>query len=303
VAVTDRNRAYKLERNEPLGDGLRRIAAGRADSALKRLRGVAPGDEAFDDAVHGARKDLKKLRAVIRVLRDRLGAGAAADLNARFRDAGRALSERRDATVKLETLRRLSERFPELPERSLAAWREELTRERDAARAATDAMTLLESVELIEAGRERIEDWSLDGDSWELIDRGVRRTYRQGRRAMRRAESAASEESFHSWRKRAKDHWYLLRILRDAWPEVLEPNAESAHRLTEVLGDHHDLAVLRADLGARELVGDTEALSGAIVAYQTELGRPAFELGARLYAEKPRRFSARLRGYWEAWRE
>jgi len=35
-----------------------------------------------------------------------------------------------------------------------------------------------------------------------------------------------------------------LRIAQDAWPELLGSNLDQAHELTELLGDHHDLAVL-----------------------------------------------------------
>jgi CHAD domain-containing protein len=283
---------------------MRRIALGRAESALERLRSATPEDDGFQDAVHGARKDLKKLRAVLRLLRDWLGRAGYEDQNGRFRDAARLLSASRDAKVKLETLEALGERFTDLPPGALAAWREALERDCERTVEGTDAMTLFEAIELIEAGRDRIAGWDLGSGSWGLIDGGVRRAYKRGRRAMRETESEPSEESFHAWRKRAKDLWYLLRILRDAWPEVLGASEEEAHRLADLLGDHHDLAVLRADLDQRRFSdADSGAFAAAISAREDELASGAFELGHRLYAEKPRAFRARLRAYWRAWRE
>jgi CHAD domain-containing protein len=297
------SRAYRLKRKEPVADGMRRIALGRAESALERLRGANPEDDGFQDAVHGARKDLKKLRAVLRLLRDRLGEEAYRAQNRCFRDAARALSESRDAEVKLETLAALGEHFSDLPPAALAAWREALERDRDRAVEGADAMTLFESIELIEAGRDRIEGWDLGSGSWELIEPGLRRLYKRGRRAMREAEGQPSEESFHAWRKRAKDLWYLLRILHDAWPEILGASEEEAHRLADLLGDHHDLAVLREDLATHHFSGeDSRALAVAIATREGELAGDAFELGQRLYAEKPRAFRSRLRAYWRAWR-
>jgi CHAD domain-containing protein len=282
---------------------MRRIALGRAESALERLRGASPEDDGFQDAVHGARKDLKKLRAVLRLLRDRLGEETYESQNRCFRDAARALAESRDAEVKLETLAALGERFEDLPPAAFAAWNEALERDRDRAVEGVDAMTLCESIERIEAGRDGIEEWDLGSGSWELIEPGLRRLYKRGRRAMREAESEPSEENLHAWRKRAKDLWYLLRILRKAWPELLGPSEEEAHRLADLLGDHHDLAVLRADLEAHLFSeGDTRALAGAISTREDELSSAAFELGRRLYAENPGAFARRLRAYWRVWR-
>lgn len=300
---SERDGAYRLKKKERVGDGMRRIAAGRAEKALERLRGATPGEEGFEDAIHDARKDLKKLRAVVRLLRDRLGEKVYAEQNRRYRDAARALAESRDGKVKLETLDALAERFGDLPPGTLAAWREGLQRDCDRTLEGTDATALFEAIEQIEAGRDRIESWDLGSRSWGLIDKGIRRAYSRGRQAMRRAESEPTEENLHRWRKRAKDLWYDLRILHGAWPEVLGATAEEAHRLSDLLGDHHDLAVLREDLvGRRFSDEDSAALSAAISTRQVELVNDAFELGHRLYAEKPKAFLARLRAYWRAWR-
>jgi CHAD domain-containing protein len=302
VQAKDRDDSFRLASDEAVGQGLKRIALTRAEKALRRLRGLKPGDEWFATAVHGARKDLKKLRTVLRLLRQQLGEERFEAQNRRFRDAGRALSATRDAEVKLETLEALRESAGELPGAALA-WRQLLERDRDQAAKVFDSSALTEAVELIEAGREEIAAWRIEGDSWDLLDPGLAGTYRRGRRAMRRAEADPSGENLHRWRKRAKDLWYELRILGDAWPAVLEPTAEEAHRLAELLGDHHDFIVLREDLVERQLGEEpVNALLAAIANRQEELAGEAFDLGRRLYAERPKQFRRRLRGYWSAWR-
>jgi CYTH domain-containing protein/CHAD domain-containing protein len=295
------SRAYRLKRKEPVGDGLRRIAAGRADKALERLRAAEAGEEEVAIAVHGARKDLKKLRAVVRLLRPALGESAYRKENRCYREAGRALSASRDAQVKLETLDALGDHGDDLPMAALAAWRHELARDLEKTGEAGGA-ALDEAIELIAAGHERIDDWGLEGD-WDLLAPGVRRTYQRGRRAMRRAEDDPEAATMHDWRKRAKDLWYLLRLLERVWPELLGETTEEAHRLTELLGDHHDLAVLARDLAGRPLSDDQIGqLSAAIAGRQDELAAEAFELGHRLYAEKPKAFRRRIHAYWKAWR-
>jgi CHAD domain-containing protein len=301
---SDRDRSYELERDEEAAAGLTRVAAGRAEKALERLRGIDEGEADTADAIHGARKDMKKLRTVLRLVRGRLGKGAFAEQNRRLRDASRSLSATRDAEVKLETLDGLSERAGGLPEEAVASWRLILESDREAAtNAARDDPALEAAVAQIEAGLEAIEFWPLQGDSWELIGGGLRRAYRRGRKAMAAAEDDPDEHNLHEWRKRAKDLWYGLRLLREAWPRILDATAEEAHQLSDLLGDHHDLAVLREDLHQRRLgEEETQTLEAAIDRREAELAGAAFDLGRRLYAERPRDFSRRLRRYWEAWR-
>lgn len=291
------DRSFALKRDEELGTGLKRVAAGRVEKAIERLR--EEDDRA--KAVHGARKDLKKLRTVLRLARDELPKETCREENRRYRDAGRALSASRDATVKLKTLDLLVEAGGELPGEAIEAWRTILDRDREAAaNLAADEGAVIEQLEVGLAG---IAEWPLEGDSWRMIGSSVERTYRRGRRAMRAAEAKPSEQNLHQWRKRGKDLWYELTLLSPAWSPLLEVAAEEAHRLTELLGDHHDLALLRADLHERHLgEEETRALEAAIAARQEQLAREALDLGHRLYAEKPKAFERRHRRYWRAWR-
>jgi len=156
----------------------------------------------------------------------------------------------------------------------------------------------------LETVRDRVEDWPLAGDGWELLAEGMRRSYRRGRRRMRDARREPTDESLHEWRKRVKDHWYQLRLIRCAWPPVLEVAGEEAHRLSELLGDNHDLGVLAtrfADVaGGPASAGDRARLDVAIERRRSQLREFAFAGGARLYAEGPNAFERRMARYWQA---
>lgn len=154
----------------------------------------------------------------------------------------------------------------------------------------------------IEGGREEISTWPLEEDSWELVEAGLQRSYRRGHRAMKRTRSDPLAENVHEWRKRIKDLWYQLRILRNAWPPVISETAEQAHELADLLGDHHDLAVLADDLTTREIASDRNAARDLIDRRQSELLECAFAVGERLFAEKPKAFESRFEAYWLAWR-
>ncbi len=61
--------------------------------------------------------------------------------------------------------------------------------------------------------------------------------------------------------------------------------------------------MLAADLRSREgLAASRRASEELIARRQAELVEEAVALGERLYAEKPKCFRRRMRGYWRAWR-
>jgi CHAD domain-containing protein len=156
-------------------------------------------------------------------------------------------------------------------------------------------------LEQLGEGERRIRDWPLDENSWSLVDAGLTRAYRRGRRAMRQAAVDSDLDAVHEWRKRAKDLRYQLQILREVRPHRMEDAENEARRLSDLLGDHHDLTVLSEDLRYRRLGRPARAaMEVAIAARRQELLEEALDLGKRIYAEKPKAFRRRIRGYWRA---
>jgi CHAD domain-containing protein len=299
------SRTYRLRRKESPIAGVRRVAEGRAADALEQLReGVARDAGA---AVHEARKDLKKLRSVLRLVRDDLGDAVYRRENTRFRDAGRMLSGARDAQVKLETLAALRERFGEqAPEDGPGLFRHALEAEHERLANPDDAgLALDRAAGAIEAGRDAIAEWPLRADDWALIGPGLKRSYRRGRNRLADVREEPSDEAVHEWRKRVKDLWYQLRLVRKANDSALGEAADQAHELSDLLGDHHDLAVLRDDaIERRELfpAGALEELLADISERQREFANDAIDLGKHVYPQKPQAFERRIRSYWKSWR-
>ena len=208
--------------------------------------------------------------------------------------------------MKLETLLALRHRFDDLPAAAAERWEGRLETERDELAAVVageaEGTSTRRPKRSRRGGTRSAAGWwrPIPGSWW---GPGLARTYRQGREEMSRALADPSTENVHRWRKRVKDHWYQLRILRQAWPGPLGETVAAAHELTELLGDHHDLAVLAADLRTRTGLGDTAPFEAAIERRQSELLDAAVAIGRRLYAEKPKAFRRRLERYWLAWRE
>jgi CHAD domain-containing protein len=280
-------RAYRLQAGEPLPEGVARIARGRIDHALAELRGKT--DSTPVEAVHEARKDLKKLRALLRLTRAELGEDAFRRENTCFRDAGRELAGVRDGDVMLDTLRTL-----DLPAGKEWELRKSIQADRgpdgsDGRRTAAAGV-----VAILREARTRVDDWPLERDSFDALGDGLERTYRRGRRDFRAARGDATVEALHEWRKRVKELWYQHTLLRALWPPVMQAVGSEAHELANRLGEDHDLALL-ADW-VREHAGADNEFFEAVARRRSDLQREAIELGERLYADKPGAYIGRLRG-------
>lgn len=292
--------AYRLKPGKRLDQGMRRVARGRIDHAVGALRDP---DADPAEAVHTARKDVKKLRSTLRLVRPVIGEKLYAAENARFRDASLGLSDVRDAQVRSATVDALGKRFAgDQPPGGWGAVRAALTAPEAESPPGLDEARERAAV-AIEAGRAEVDRWPLDAKGFKLIAPGVRRAHSRGRERYREALDDPTDERLHELRKRAKDLWYHLRLLAEAWPEALGATAAEAHRLADLLGDDHDLVVLtgyldrgEAPLGADQL----EHLRTLIAKRRGELQGDAFALAARLFAERPKRYAARLCAYWEA---
>src|SRR5437763_13267226 len=110
--MAEESRSYRFRQREAVPDAIARIARGRIEHALAELRGEA--DSSPEVAVHEARKDMKKLRALLRLARDELGDEVYRRENECFRDAARRLSGFRDADMMLGALEGLDGDFNEL---------------------------------------------------------------------------------------------------------------------------------------------------------------------------------------------
>jgi len=289
----ERRRAFRLNDAESADDGLRRIARGQIDGALDELGDADGGDPS--EAVHEARKGFKRLRATVRLARDDLGDDVYRRENAAFRDVGRRLSGVRDAKVMVETLDALGKRYAdELPARPFAGFRAALVREQKAAHEELrrDEATLRDVRAELEDARARVASWPLsDGAGHAILAPGFRRIYRRGRKEFRAAAADTNAESLHELRKRVKDLRYTGQVVGPVAPKRVRKLAKRANTLADVIGDDHDLAVLREAAAERAgtLEGDElQRLQELVDRRRARLQRKALKSAKKLYAPKPR---------------
>jgi CHAD domain-containing protein len=313
--------------DESLALALRRVALDQFAIAIDGL--AAPGEDR-DGAVHEARKALKRLRALLRLVRDELGETVYRNENVVLRDVGRLLAPVRDSWVMATSIPHLQEVAPgamppeayhglhrRLVERHLRMTDDVLgdrqrmldigvtlrtARARFASWPVADAV--LDPVAAAAAGAGGVPVRHRIPDAFSSLDRGMARVYRRGRRAMRSADRVPTEAVFHEWRKRVKYLRYQVEALSLLWPNVLGALEASLGELADVLGDEHDLAVLGQVVTSNVVLlpVDTERYSflTAVARQRIALQRRAFGIGRLAYAEAPPAFVARMRSYWRS---
>ncbi|HEX5925519.1 MAG TPA: CHAD domain-containing protein [Baekduia sp.] len=285
--------SYRLDLGAPVPDALRAVLVERLEHAHDALRDADPDGAA--EAVHSARKDIKKVRALLRLARPDLPETTYRGENEALRDIARSLTAAREADVLAETFElvatRLIGRVPELELDALRARVAELAASLRPTDTGDAGAIPEQTVGALATAVTRARALELDHCDTDTLVAGSVRAYARGRQALTVAQHDTTADNLHAWRKRAKDLWYQQRLLRNAWPELLKAQADAADRLTKLLGDDHDLAQL-----AEHLPDEPEVLE-AITELRAELQAEARQLGRRLYAEKPKAFGRRLARY------
>ena len=295
--------SFRFEHDESPEDGFRRIAREQVGKAIDTIESDDAGEHA---AVHEVRKRCKKVRGLARLVRP--GFPGYDDANAWFRETARELSDLRDATTLLETLDALTERLDGvLAPDAFDDVRRTLFERRESVVAEQGLEDRLDHArERLREGSDRIGDWRLDETAVDAVADGLAKTYGRARAAMDAAYDDPEPDRFHEWRKRVKYHRYHARLLRRLWPPVLEPWRDETKHLSDLLGDEHDLTVLRRTLAAEpERFEDAEhvpVLRSLAAMRRQELRDAARPLGRRLFAEKPKHHARRHERLWRTWR-
>ncbi len=288
---------FRFKLQEPIAEGVRRVGLEQIDIATAKL---ASKDD-IPAAIHDARRCLKRLRALLRLIRPGLTQAAYRREADRLSGTGRLLSGARDLFVMQQTLGRLEARFGPLPGGGADRLRKLLAHGKaDSRRTGDDgrrqALARLALSRRLFAGRAAS---TIDLDH--LLG-GLETTYRKARKAFRHAYAEPSDESFHVWRKKVQQHWRHMLLLSRGWPEAMSARAGEAKELSRLLGEDHDYSVLLAFAGEqatpriepRELA----ALSQLCRVCQGELRAAAKPRGDRLLAARPEDLKAHVKLYW-----
>jgi CHAD domain-containing protein len=295
---------YTLQPDEAVSDGIKRIIDGKID------RGIDHIDAGTDrhETVHEVRKRCKEIRAAVRLVRPVLPTYKRE--NVHYRDAGRLLSDIRDAHAAIETfddhLRPAAETRGVVDESTLADVRATLVDRRETMAAEQNLEGRLDEVRAaLVDGRTRVPDLPIATEGYDAVAGGLRKSYKRARNRMAEAYEDPDFERFHEWRKRIKYHRYHTRLLRWIWVDPMKRRRAELKQLSDVIGYENDLAEFVAMMDDEELFDPATraALREVATAKRGEFHRQGRPLGERLFAESPDRLVDRFGAYWTATHE
>lgn len=257
---------------------------------------VATMNQEPDVSIHRFRRNVKRLRALIR-LRKHASENEGSFEDAVLRECSRMLAEARRAVVMLETFDALSL----APAERFEAMRRALARgHRDAVTAALARSTSRELEVLLDSVKHHVEGWPTPELPDRALVRALSMSYAAARHAWKRADKKPSTKRLHAFRKRVKAHGDKIELLRPLLADDSAAMASKLSKLGDLLGEERDLRELRGfclELGPGVLGAEaTLEFAAELDARATHLGERALELGQRRFAQKPREFRAEAAG-------
>jgi len=285
---------FHFKKGEPPDRAVRRVCRELLGKALVRLR--KPRHPA---AIHAVRKEIKKLRAILRLVQGEIDGAAGRKLEKALRRAANQLAAPRDARVMWLAFEKLAgrnaaRRYP-LPAKAL----EKNCRQESRRFRGDDSA--VQSKRILQKAGKRLARLKIPGNGWAAVEPGLRESYRAGQRGVELARREPSVEHFHEWRKEVKVLWNQLKVLCPAWPAAGRGVISRLGRLGTLLGEDHDLALLKEFVANHDEAGETAALKRLIAARQKKLRTGALKLAAQVYAEDAADIVGRLGKAWNGW--
>ncbi len=292
---------------ETLAEALDRVIAEQFTMALGVETAPADGQAV---AVHSTRKALKRLRAVLRLVRDSISLDCYHTDNQVLKLVAAELGSVRDTWVMADVLDRL------LPHDPASKETVDTLVERLQERYRAESRALLENeaqmgaiIDQLENVRERSRRWSMVAGEvntslphdFSSISLGLQRVYKRGRRGMRIVVDSPTDTLLHVWRKRAKYLRHQVEALNLLDPVTLLRYELQLEQLTDLLGDDHDLAVLLARFGSDPtLIEDLrlEPVLDAIGRTRHELQAKSIDIGREFFEDPSTDFLDYVEGIW-----
>lgn len=277
--------SFKVSAKYSIVDNFHRQILLQIDTAIDALQQYS---EQPEESVHAVRVAIKKIRSLLRLLKGNLGKQNFRLFNRYFRKLASQLSGQRDAVVKAKTLKKL------LNQSDLTS--DTVSIDIPPQQETQDTSQIL--VQKLICIKEIMGDYTFSKHGFSSIKVSLRKIYQDGITTMQQAQRSQHDEDFHEWRKSTKHLFYFVSVMRPIRPKKLGALHNELSILTELLGDDHDLSVLKQDVELQT----NQVLLQQIDQKQEMLREQAFSLGKQVYAASTKKFIKQMEHDWKTWR-
>jgi len=290
--------SFRLRPRKSITRELRRLARKQLRNARGLLQANTPPDP---NAVHEARKSLKKVRTIIQLIDADEGRRLDGSTK-RLRRVAHMLSRVRDADAMQETVETLHKQQPRLLTsaimKRLKSW---MSARRRSVRAGFDDATWTSVEDELRALRRKARHWRPSHRDFSAIAHGIETIHRRGRKALKRAMARQMADDFHRWRKQIKSLWYGLRLLQPT-DSRLGRDIRALRHAEQQLGNDHNVVVLCSALSKDDVLRQTplgvDQLKLAADRQHLKARKTAIAAAQSIYQHGSRQYARHLKRMW-----
>jgi CHAD domain-containing protein len=231
---------FKINHTAPIDLEIKRILTDLIDESLQYL---IYSDQNTDECIHEIRKNMKKARATLRLIRPGIPTELYQRFNALFRDIAREFSEARDSRALLDTFNCLMIKHEDsLPLQHASTLVEDNYKNKTSELKKDKPYTTTKAQ--LDTSRHLTEALKITTGDHEKLLQGLVSHYKKVRKAFKKASQTNDAHEFHEWRKKQKHLLSQFLLLEDFFTSEINYYPKYLDELAGLLGKEHDLAVL-----------------------------------------------------------
>lgn len=278
-----------LSRIAPSPSSLKALARAQLGALVDDLEQAA----AEGSSVHGARRRIKRLRSLLRLIRSVIGERAYVKTNDNLRTAADALAGQRRAEALVAAAEKLDDRSA--GGQRLRKIAEEHRRDH-AALSPGDGLAAARQA--VAAATRSVSAWRVAKGTPASISDAFTRCYRKARKDLAAALDSEDPEPLHEARKQVIHHLHHLELLRGALRKPADKRLAELKSLREILGDLNDLDELRQLAEAKGEHLESHAAK-SIFRHRAALLAGAHKAWKPLFKSGPKAFARRIGAMWD----
>lgn len=290
----------EIRKSEHFREGILRILHGLHEHSEKLI--VARSRQHI--SIHELRKNIKKIRGILRLIRHEVGHEQYHKMNGFYRSIARQVAVLRDDTSQIELLESMGKKVPNKSvKRTLNSAIRQVEKKRKKEFETFYSSNLQYIIQqLLREQKQKIPLLPFTGEPEKFMLRSLHRIHHRARAAFETTLYVKNDEIYHYWRKQVKYLMYQLSILQNAWPTYFKTYINELNKLGNLLGKLHDLNLFNEHVHARELIVLNPNQKKDVLKYiykkRAELKKRIEKIGERLFTESSDAFAMRLYDMW-----